>query len=966
MATVAARLTSFGEANYGEPEQDANSALMELDKGLRSTKVGEQCEAIVRFPRMFEKYPFPILINSAFLKLADVFRDGNNFLRLCVLKVTQQSEKQLDKILNTDEFLRRIFFVIHSNDPVARAITLRVLGGIAPIIAERKNVHHSIRSGLDSHDKVELEAAIFAANRFAEQSKVFAVGICNKLSEMIEGLATPVEMKLKLIEIFEHMHHDGASAFKVRHLCVSKLQSYPARDFVLVTLHTMSKLASMSLVDIPEQICLLLKYLHNDPRHTVKTIALQDLHMLANKAPHMWTTENVDSLCEFCSTTTYNGLIIGALTVLSALSKTVALNILDLAHNSRVVKLCGDFCYVPNVTIASHSIQIMTNIATKGLPQSQAKSVVQEVSMATESLIMICALQDGKDAINAIKIALTCVRSLCQAHSSLSPEFVENLCSLVGSSTGKVAVLLCQCLVTLAQFDPSLVCAYRNSLQELLNITAQSSMDETQQKLFISVAALLLLSQNSSDKPKKLSEFFLDKLGQSQDWTVFRVARQAARLGCHCVAADLFGNLTTKVASEHYYFWLSSLNEFCKAEQLFTEPSLKLFNLTQSLAEATQHYEKGIVALKAATTPTHQLQFQCEYTRLRCDMLHAFKLLITASASIRTCPPPAIAPAVAMSTGVDLQKCGRMALQMQNCHGKLRQLGSAYSALQQASFDADPKTLENLTVLQEICLLLAYIIDVLILSNPMYGGKSTGNLQDVLDLQSQTSAKSSSRVMQACLKVLQNTQEALQRAEGQSVSHLHSDCLFQACHTLLLVPIGYPRYFFQSLQSTAIKLAVSPTPRGVGEPIMVHVNTRLALKVEGVIQHGQKPGLFRKIKQVTLHVTSSITQRHSKSSEHSKQTEPSSNDLRQNVEPHNDFFSTQFLLQFGIAGTHQVNVETTVIDEEGTIWKTGPKLSLNIKAYDDTLYQRPQTSQPPPPPSSQAMPAAQRSLSTNR
>lgn len=40
--------------------------------GLRSTNVGEQCEAIVRFPRLFERYPFPILINCAMLKLADV------------------------------------------------------------------------------------------------------------------------------------------------------------------------------------------------------------------------------------------------------------------------------------------------------------------------------------------------------------------------------------------------------------------------------------------------------------------------------------------------------------------------------------------------------------------------------------------------------------------------------------------------------------------------------------------------------------------------------------------------------------------------------------------------------------------------------------------------------------------------------------------------------------------------------
>ena len=46
-------------------------------------------------------------------------------MKLCVLKVIQGSEKHLDKILNVDEFIRRIYTVIHSNDPVARAITLR-------------------------------------------------------------------------------------------------------------------------------------------------------------------------------------------------------------------------------------------------------------------------------------------------------------------------------------------------------------------------------------------------------------------------------------------------------------------------------------------------------------------------------------------------------------------------------------------------------------------------------------------------------------------------------------------------------------------------------------------------------------------------------------------------------------------------------------------------------------------------
>lgn len=73
---VGVRVNSFNENFLNESDQDANSVLMELDKGLRSAKIGEQCEAIVRFPKLFEKYPFPILINSSFLKLAEFFRFG--------------------------------------------------------------------------------------------------------------------------------------------------------------------------------------------------------------------------------------------------------------------------------------------------------------------------------------------------------------------------------------------------------------------------------------------------------------------------------------------------------------------------------------------------------------------------------------------------------------------------------------------------------------------------------------------------------------------------------------------------------------------------------------------------------------------------------------------------------------------------------------------------------------------------
>ena len=133
------------QGGSAESEYGANAALTELEKGLRSTKIGEQAEAIVRFPPLFSQYPFPIFINSGMLKLAELINRSSNFLKLCVLRVCQQSSLHLDKVTSVDELVRRIITVINSNDPVARALTLRVLGAIAPIIAERKSVHHKVR-----------------------------------------------------------------------------------------------------------------------------------------------------------------------------------------------------------------------------------------------------------------------------------------------------------------------------------------------------------------------------------------------------------------------------------------------------------------------------------------------------------------------------------------------------------------------------------------------------------------------------------------------------------------------------------------------------------------------------------------------------------------------------------------------------------------------------------------------------
>ena len=63
-----------------------------------------------------------------------------------------------------------------------------------------------------------------------------------------------------------------------------------------------------------------------------------------------------------------------------------------------------------------------------------------------------------------------------------------------------------------------------------------------------------------------------------------------------------------------------------------------------------------------------------------------------------------------------------------------------------------------------------------------------------------------------------------------SYSDVYFDCLSrpqELCLMLIAQPLPFPRYFFQSLQVTNIKLAISPQPKVQGEPVTVSLLRRL-------------------------------------------------------------------------------------------------------------------------------------------
>ncbi|XP_034171663.2 integrator complex subunit 7 [Osmia lignaria lignaria] len=953
---IGMRMNAFNDTGLGEPEQDANTALIELDKGLRSTKIGEQCEAIVRFPRLFEKYPFPILINSSLLKLAEVFRTGSNFLRVWVLRVCQQSEKHLDKILNVDEFVRRIYSVIHSNDPVARALTLRTLGSVAGIIPERQQVHHSIRRSLDSHDSVEVEAAIYAAQMFAAQSKLFAVSMCSKISDMIRGQATPASMKLQLIPILQYMHHDTYTASMVNKLCMELLGSYPAVEFVRVTLSALSTLASATLIDIPQQVVLLLRYLQDDPRLTIKRHALHLLHSLARRGAHLWPQGALDNLIESTTTLLQDGagnkdLLIRTLDVIEVLSQSAVTCDANKEEGNSLLSLCLNACYSPDPFIAVKAITILARVACYCYEEGLPAYGIQDVVSCLESLIVLLALDDKY--LRQLKVCLRSTVKLCRAQPSHCSVFVDAIGSTLfntnieSTQSEKQAVALCEALGAIGSLE-------ENTLLSLLpDILAKLRQTVHVHSKVMLCTLLFQMVAGGYEWNTECLEAVEEVIKNVDGWAKYRIARSAARYGHHTIATQIFRNLKETVASEQLHFWISGLELVTKAESCLMDKteeaeSKARVQTVEKLNGAIACYASACASLKAASTPLRSLQFASEYSKLRCEFLQAIIQLLHSCRSLCTAPPPAITITVILATKDDLQRYGRVTNQLRKSAQELRNCADNYQKLYQSAFDADPGSLANIRALQEICRLLANSIERVCGGTGIrtyHQSEVNFDFGDTVEMR---------QLARCCTELRRLAPTYIGENKASALSHSRINCLVSQVMLLAgsKMRLPMPRYYFQALQATSVKLSVSPQPRVLGEPVSVPQGTQLALKVEGVLRHGRRASLYRSVAAVCISISTTPP-----SKINSDQKDSNTNELQQTVTPHRDFFACEFLLSLGSPGTnatacasnttnvnnnmnagggqYQVTASASILDKDGNVWKCGPRSTLQVRVHEE-------------------------------
>lgn len=412
------------------------------------------------------------------------------------------------------------------------------------------------------------------------------------------------------------------------------------------------------------------------------------------------------------------------------------------------------------------------------------------------------------------------------------------------------------------------------------------------------------------------------------------------RYGHHEFSLELCDRLQYHASNENIYFWFMGLLKISAAEcsLLRLEPANKehqILNAIERLSEAQSFLKASILE-----NYSQAQRFACEFIKLRSKFLHNNLMLIKYCKMIRSSPAATISNLIALNLRDDILKCGSIVNQMrENCR-EFRKLAEEYGELYQNSFNADQSTLTCLQLLQNCCTIMAEAIESVFHANRVTGAQNESDFSLAGALPEHYLLKRTCNEVRAFIRRMFTASPADSKLPAQTEN------LLEISGRLLRIPFVVPRYFFQPLQNTVLKLAISPQPKAnsMEQSIVIYSNTNFAFKVEGLIKDSRPDGAegrrnrlpIREVNQILIQVTSITKSNLSSLSifDFAKKAD-SPQQLQSIAQPHNEYFQEQFLLNLK-TGYHQINVEAFVIDHNHAKWNLGANSSLNVKVLEAT------------------------------
>ncbi|KAJ1917995.1 Integrator complex subunit 7 [Mycoemilia scoparia] len=202
----AANGSNLGNIAGGASKIDyAIETLTRISSDCISKPIPLKIQAITQIPQLLDQFPFQTIINTALLKIGDLFQSvESSMFRFEVVKVVEAIQHHLPRMLRPDELLRRIIRVFGSNDSMARTLSLRFLGEAAVIFSHSLKAQHMILKQYGSTDPLELMAVVDTSEKFVKVNPEFLSVIWETLMAKIQDQSIPTTVRSHMIYSLRH------------------------------------------------------------------------------------------------------------------------------------------------------------------------------------------------------------------------------------------------------------------------------------------------------------------------------------------------------------------------------------------------------------------------------------------------------------------------------------------------------------------------------------------------------------------------------------------------------------------------------------------------------------------------------------------------------------------------------------------------------------------------------------------
>lgn len=821
-----------------------------IDKGLQSQNLVDVLTLITECARYIREFPFPNFVHTTLYRLAQAFNGeifarkfehSMNTIRLRIVIAVRECRDSLGLVTSAEEIVRTIMKVSHSNDYKARSLTLLLLAALAPLISEDGKVHNLVIESLDCTEETELSAAIHATNDLSKCSTPFSALIVRKIAEMFGQEHLNVSTKIELIEAISNIKDSAVAenCIQLGNALLLEASDDKMRNAIYCSL---THLADGCERIITPQISLLLVELHKMVEQRNLALVHCILNNLSRLALHhaQWTRKQVETIRDsYTKITAFasKAILCALLHCLQILSATGVHN-KCICENLPWINWLGSGAIVPRIfaiKLAFNLVQDADGTDNK-LCEMLVASILQTLSdfieKPTKSFSQIlCQLRREffivvsrfvRSPMCAADLASAIAQRILSAQLCESNQHFFELLAVVSDTYWHQ----CKQLVSDTLFERILIAS--TNLASVPSIVFTLLLSTTPTTLFAdnNESGNGVEMESGGTRQQKLSNFtnhLLSPANAINNWTMYLVARAALRYGqWRTVALPLLNRIRQSCETMETESWISSLIRVCHAQPT-------AFSVDDvSTSEGNFQYAAMSLKVLSSMEKNQPFAFGSDYAGCMEATLRAIRAILTVI-NVKMLGLP-------LDGTISPQQRRAIVLSISANKQYMTEAKQQWVALCGKSFDADTQTLLQMGLMIRMCLLFEQYLTCMC-EDKKEKKLSEIPIEDLGECTKSEEFHPNAQVLNfhALLNWARTELLATLADNSQSIGmNLH--IVRHIFKHLLDYPLGLPRFFFQRVQRTRIKLIITPQPSEERGVFKVTSMDLLPVVIEGIIE----------------------------------------------------------------------------------------------------------------------------------